>query len=170
MNWQFRLRNLPKPIKGMLTTFILVMLFGYSTSFVLLADTTQLKAQGIEENYLGNEDLPETDGPLKFRKSKHEMMNIVHTHAFVLGILFLITGLMIYFCGIPVWLKKFLMIEPLLSIIFTFGFILIVWKGYSSFKYLAMISGIIMHFSFLSMLFLIFRELYFSKIQPSLKR
>ena len=163
MNWDFRLRNLPQPAKRMLASFILVMLFGYSASFVLLSETTQLKPQGIEENYLGNEDLPEADGPLKFRKSKYEMMSTVHSHAFTLGVLFLLVGTMIYFTGVPGWLKKTLMIEPLISIIVTFGSIILLWQGFSGFKYLALVSGAVMHFSFVLMLLLLTHEFYFSK-------
>ena len=161
MNWNYRLRDLPSAMKGMLAAFIVVMLFGYSASFILLSDTTQLKPQGIEENY--NEDNEAADGPLKFKKSKYEMMSSIHSHAFTLAILFLILGFMIYFTGLSPIMKKVLMIEPLLSIILTFGSILLLWQGFHNFKYLALISGILMHSSFVVMQLIVVRELYFVK-------
>ena len=163
MNWKFRLRNLPQPVKGMLSSFILVMLFGYASSFVLLADTTQFNAQGLEENYNGNDDQLDAEGPIKFKKSRYEMMNLIHAHAFMIAVLFLLAGLLIYFTGLPLWLKKIFMIEPLISIIITFGSILLVWFDYSSFKYLAMLSGAVMHASFAVILILVIQELYFIK-------
>ena len=163
MNWDYRLRNLPSAVKGMLASFILVMLFGYSASFILLKDTTQLKPQGIEENYNGNEDDEAASGPLKFKKSKYEMMSTIHSHAFTLAVLFLLLGFMIYFTGMSPLVKKALMIEPLISIVITFGSLLLLWQGVQGFKYLALASGIIMHASFVLMQLILVRELYFVK-------
>lgn len=164
MNWDMKLNGLPRPIKSLVSAFILVMLFGYGASFVLLAETSGFDAQGIEQNYNGNEDSDE-EGPLKFRKSKHEMMNIVHTHAFTLSVIFFIMSGLVYFTHIPKGIKNFLMVEPMLSIITTFGSIILLWKGIYGFKYIALISGIIMHVSFMAMLIIVLWELYFTKRQ-----
>ena len=91
------------------------------------------------------------------------MMNLIHAHAFMIAVLFLLAGFLVYFTGLPLWLKKIFMIEPLISIIITFGSILLVWFDYSSFKYLAMLSGAVMHASFVIILILVIQELYFIK-------
>lgn len=164
MNWDIKLNSLPKPIKSLVSAFVLVMLFGYGASFVLLAETSGFEPQGIDQNYNGNEDSDE-EGPLKFRKSKHEMMNIVHTHAFTLSVIFFMMSGFVYFTHLPEGIKKFFMVEPMLSIITTFGSIILVWKGIAGFKYIALISGVIMHASFIAMLIIVIWELYFTKRQ-----
>lgn len=161
MNWDIKLNSLPKPIKSLITSFVLVMLFGYGASFVLLSETSGFDPQGIDQNYNGNED-SDTGGPLRFRKSKHEMMNIVHSHAFTLAVIFFIMSGLVYFTHLPEGIKKFFMVEPLLSIITTFGSIILLWKGLQGFKYIALVSGIIMHVSFIVMLIIIIWELYFN--------
>ena len=165
MKWEFRLSQLPSPLKALITAFISVLIFGYGASFVLLSDTTGLEPQGIEENYNGNED-SDSDGPLKFRKSKYEMMNIVHTHAFTLSALFLIMSALVYFTHLPTGLKNFFIVEPLLSIITTFGSILLVWQGFFAFNYVVLISGLLMHGSFLAMILIVLYEIFLVKPDP----
>jgi hypothetical protein len=162
MNWDMKLNSFPKPIKSLISAFILVMLFGYGASFVLLSDTSGFEPGGIEQNYNGNEN-SDAEGPLKFRKSKHEMMNIVHTHAFTLSVIFFIMSGFVYFTHLQEGIKKFFMVEPMLSIITTFGSIILLWKGMYGFKYIALISGVIMHVSFIAMLIIVIWELYFTK-------
>ena len=153
-----QLRDLPKVLKLAVASFLLVLVFGYGSSFILLSDTTSFTPTGISENYLGNED-SEEEGPLKFRKSKYEMLSTVHTHAFSLAVLFLIMSLLIYMTNINKRLKSFLMIEPLLSIILTFGSLVLLWLGWPIFQYVAYASGALMHLSFALMVVIVAHEL-----------
>ncbi len=162
MNWSFKLRNLPGELKLLVLLFTLAMLFGYGASFVLIKDQTNLSPSGIEENYNGNED-NDASGTMKFRKSKFEMLTSVHSHLFTLSLIFLATGIMVYFSGLPKKIKLFLIAEPIISLMVTFSSLILLWQGYLAFRYLALISGVIMHGTFVITLLLIIRELYFRR-------
>ena len=162
MKWSFKLRNLPKELKILVLLFLMTMLFGYGASFVLVLDQTGLSPSGIEENYNGNEDNEEAD-TIKFRKSKFEMLTSIHSHIFTLGLIFLATGTMAYFTGLPQRIKVLLMVEPLISLVVTFASLIFLWQGYLPFKYLAYLSGALMHGVFVITLLLLIRELYFVK-------
>ena len=166
MNWIFKLRNLPGELKLLVLLFLFAMLFGYGASFILVVDQTSLSPSGIEENYNGNEDNDEA-GTIKFKKSKYEMLTSIHSHVFTLSLIFLATGFMVYFTGMPGKLKIFLMAEPLISLMVTFGSLIFLWQGYVIFKYLVYLSGALMHATFVITLLLLIRELYFVKTEPS---
>ena len=160
MNWKFKLRNLPKELKLLAGLFLFSMLFGYGASFVLVVDQTSLSPSGIEENYNGNEDNDEAK-TIKFKKSKYEMLTTIHSHVFTLSMIFLATGIMAYFTGLPRKVKLFLIAEPIISLILTFSSLILLWKGIAVFQYLAYLSGALMHGTFVITLLLLVRELYF---------
>ena len=167
MTWSFHLRQLPKQLKLLVLLFILALLFGYGAGFMVLLDQTQASPAGIEENYLGNEDNEEAD-TIKFRKSKFEMLTTIHSHVFTLSLIFLTTGFMAYFTGLPKKLKTFLMAEPLVSLIVSFGSLILMWLGLPFFNYLAFVSGAAMHTIFVTTLALLIRELYFVKKEATI--
>jgi hypothetical protein len=162
MNWSLLLRQLPGELKLLLLLFLIAMFFGYGASFAVLADQTNLSADGIEENYNGNED-NDSAKTIKFRKSKFEMLTSIHSHVFTLSLIFLTTGLMVYFTGLPKKIKVFLMAEPMVSLMASFGSLILLWLGMPVFNYVAFLSGAIMHTTFLVTIFLLIRELYFIK-------
>ena len=57
-------------------------------------------------------------------------------------------------------LKNFLIVEPFVSIVLTFGGIYMLWLEISWFTYVIMISGILLHVCYFLAVFLIFKELY----------
>ena len=81
MIWDYLLRNLPKPLKLLISSFLLSLLFAYAASFIILYNTTGMSPDGIEESYNGNEEDEDAD-ILKFRKSRQELMGTVHSHVF----------------------------------------------------------------------------------------
>ena len=162
MAWTYRLRDLPKELKLLALVFLLSMLFGYGASILILADQTSLSPAGIEENYNGNE-VDEQATIFKFKKSKYEMLTTVHTHVFSLSVIFLIVGALAYFTELPLKLKFFLMIEPLVSLMITFTSLILMWQGFILFKYLVTLSGITMHGAFLVTVLILISELYFTR-------
>ena len=162
MNWSFKLRSLAKDLKILVFLFLVTLLFGYGASFILVLDQTGLSPAGIEENYNGNEDNEEAE-TIKFKKSKFEMLTSIHSHVFTLGLIFLTTGFMVYFTGLPGKMKIFLMAEPLISLMVTFASLIFLWQGHLIFKYLVYLSGALMHSTFVITLLLLIRELYFVK-------
>ena len=157
--WDFLLRNLPKPIKLLIGSFMLALLFGYGASFMVLSNQTGMSPNGIEESYNGNEE-DEEASVMKFKKSSFEILTTVHSHVFTLGAIFFITGFLTYFTSLGRKLKTFLMIEPILSLIVSFASIILMWRGLSAFKYLAYLSGALMHTTFLIAVVIILREVW----------
>ncbi|RLD24569.1 MAG: hypothetical protein DRI71_02210 [Bacteroidetes bacterium] len=166
MKWSFKLRQLPKELKLLVFFFLFSLLFGYGASFMILIDQTSLSPAGIEENYNGNEE-NEAAETIKFKKSKFQMLTSIHSHVFTLGVIFLLTGFLACFTGLPSKIKLFLMVEPLVSLIVTFTSLILMWKDLPLFSYLAYLSGGLMHGSFVITILLLIRELYFTRVETS---
>ena len=142
-----QLYKLPKLLKISLSIFLISLSFGYISGIDLLKHTTDFNLKGIEENIIGN-DFDESAEELKFDMSEREFAGIIHSHVISLAILFLILSLLIFFSSYSNGIKTFFMIEPTISLILTFGGMWLLWAGISWFKYVIMISGILMHLSF----------------------
>ena len=65
-----------------------------------------------------------------------------------MSIIFFLIGLILSTAQIGKKLKLFLMIEPFVSVILTFGGIYLLWKGLIWMKYVVMISGTLMALTF----------------------
>lgn len=156
------LKDLPKEVKHLISVFLIVLSIGYFTGITFVEDTTDQSPTGIEQNYLGNED-DESAVEMKFKKSKQEILNIVHTHILSISVIFLLTGLMVSKASVNSLLRRILMIEPFVSIFLTFGGIYLLWSGILWMKYVIMVSGIAMTLAFIGALIVIFQSLYFSK-------
>ncbi|MDG2369706.1 MAG: hypothetical protein P8M12_03620 [Flavobacteriales bacterium] len=174
METTFKLRQLPKFAKLSITGFILALAFGYITGLMYVDDTTKLSLDGIEENYNGNslanepidddtildwDESLEMIEPMRFKKSKQELITIIHTHVISFALIFLSLSFLIYFTSTPIILKKILLIEPFISIVLTFGGIWLLWLGLDWLKYIIMISGSFLTISFILLSFFILIEL-----------
>jgi hypothetical protein len=162
MDQQFFLTRFSRPIRQFLAVFVLVLSVGYFTGLLFVAETTEGSPQGIHENYLGNEADEEAE-VMKFEKSEREMLTTVHTHILSLSFVFVLMGILVWLSDTSLWLKKFLSIEPLLSVLFTFGGIYLMWKGIGWMKYVVMISGFLMTLSFTGAAVLVLWQLLFKK-------
>lgn len=154
----FRLAKLPKELKWLIGSFVFVLSLGFFSGLVFVDSTTSLQAQGVVENYNGNENDLEAE-EMKFKKSEHEMLNIIHTHLLSMSLIFGILGFLVFAADCPHKLKRFLMFEPLLSVVLTFGGIYFIWMGYEWMSWIVMISGMAMTLSFAVSMILIFRSL-----------
>ena len=152
----------PKEIKGIIIAFIITLSIGFYSGIRFVSDTSNSNPQGIEERYLGNES-DENATVMKFKKSRGEVMTLVHNHILSLSIIFFLLGGIVATTGINKKLKAFLMIEPFVSIICTFGGIYFMWTGIVWMKYIVMISGLFMTLTFMIATLLILRELLFTK-------
>jgi hypothetical protein len=149
---------LPGEIRALIALFLLGLSIGFYTGLGFVKHTTEASPQGIVENYKGNENNEMAD-TMKFKKSEHEMLSILHTHLLSLSLVFFILGLLSY--GVPMnrSLRKFLMLEPLLSVVLTFGGIYYLWEGLHWMVYLVMFSGFLMTLSYSLAVVAIFRTL-----------
>lgn len=152
------LRQAPGPLKIVIGIFLFVLSVGYASALILVENTSSMAPRGIAENYLGNEEDENAD-VMKFRKSDREIFTIIHTHVLSLAVIFLILAVLVCMSNGPSSLKNFLMIEPMISVVFTFGGIYLVWRGINWFAYIVMFSGLVMHVSFFISVALVFRTL-----------
>ena len=137
----------PKPIKALLITFVIVLSVGFFTGLLFVKDTSSVNPQGIEEQYLGNES-DEQATVMKFKKTEKQMLNIVHSHILSMALIFFLLGLILSTTQLNFKLKMVLMVEPFLSVLFTFGGLYLLWKGITWMKYVVMISGTLMTLSY----------------------
>ena len=159
MKTNFTLYALDKKLKVLILFFSITLSIGFYTGINFVRFTTQATPKGIEENYLGNEEDMEAE-VMKFKKSEHEMLNILHTHFLSLSLIFFVLALLVYGCNCPEKLKWALMTEPLLSVLMTFGGIYFLWTGIEWMVYVIMISGSLMTISYTLSIFLIWKSLW----------
>lgn len=147
MQFHGLIHTFPKEIKVFIAAFVVVLSIGYFTGLLFIRNTETNTPQGIEENYLGNEEVEVAD-VMKFEKGEREMLTIIHTHILSMSFVFFLLGGLVAITSIPKRLKHFLMIEPFISVLVTFGGIYMLWSGMLWMKYVVMISGILMTASF----------------------
>lgn len=143
MQLQGRIHNFPRYVKLFISAFVIVLSVGYFTGLNFVRETDSFSPSGLEENYLGNEEIEDV-AIMKFKKGEREMLTILHTHILSISFIFFLLGGLVAITSLAPKLKTFLMVEPFVSILFTFGGIYFMWKGALWMKWLVMISGILM--------------------------
>lgn len=151
--------TLPKEIKLLIGTFLIVLSVGFYSGLTFVGETSTFSSQGIQENYLGNEN-DEAAVEMKFKKNEKHMLSIIHSHILSMSVIFFLLSLILSITKLKAGIKKFLMIEPLLSVLLTFGGIYFLWKGILWMKYIVMISGILMTASFTISILIIYCQLF----------
>mgnify|MGYP000619211721 CR=1 FL=1 len=146
-----RLRELPSTLRYLLAAFLMVIAFGYTLGAFFVDHTTQTRPDGIAERFRGTESMgidPMTMPPkreIQYEKSAAEVLNITHTHVISLALVFLaVGGIFTLASGIPAWLRGFLVLEPFVSILLTFGGMWLLRYHASSWSILIAISGALM--------------------------
>jgi len=150
--------TLPAPLRSLVSVFLVVLSIGYFSGLAFVNSTTESTSTGIVENYNGNEEQEEAV-VMKFKKSGHEMLSIIHTHILSMSIIFFLLGCLVYGTSLPAPFKLFFMIEPLLSVLVTFGGIYLIWLGIEWMSYVVMVSGSLMTVSFIGSVLAIFHAL-----------
>jgi hypothetical protein len=136
-----------KEIKLLIGAFLVVLSIGFFTGLMFVGETSSANPNGIEEQYLGNEN-DENAEVMKFKKSDQEMLTLVHNHMLSMSIIFFLVGLILSTTQLNKRIKIFLMIEPFVSVILTFGGIYLLWQGALWMKYIVMLSGTLMTLSY----------------------
>jgi sterol desaturase/sphingolipid hydroxylase (fatty acid hydroxylase superfamily) len=142
------LHQFPKEIKTVILIFIAVLSIGFYGGISFVNNTTSLNSTGIETHYLGNEN-DENAEIMKFKKNEREILTVIHGHILSMSVIFFLLALILATTSINKKLKYFLMFEPFLSVVITFGGIYFLWLGITWFKYVIIISGTFMTLSFL---------------------
>ncbi|PLX33262.1 MAG: hypothetical protein C0600_00805 [Ignavibacteria bacterium] len=152
------LRALPSVLRRLFAAFLIVAATGYTLGVFFVDHTTNATPAGITERYIGSEasgvdiDALPPDREIQYEKSPAEMLNVTHTHLISLALLFLaVGGIFAFTSNIHQWLKSFLIIEPFLSIIATFGGIWLLRYHSPSWSILIAVSGTLMTICFYAM-------------------
>lgn len=150
--------RLPKEIKFLIGTFLIVLSLGFYSGLLFVNESSSISPTGIEENYLGNENDEEAT-IMKFKKPEKEILSIVHSHVLSMSMIFFIVGLLLSINKLNRSLKLFLIIEPFFSIVLTFGGIYLLWKDILWMKYVIMFSGTLMTLTFTTSVIIIMSQL-----------
>jgi len=159
MQFHGLIHTFPKHVKNFIAAFVVVLSIGYGSGLLFVGQTNSHQPQGMEENYLGNEDQEDAE-VMKFKKGEREMLTILHTHILSISFIFFLLGGLVAITSLPKKLKAFLMIEPFFSIIITFGGIYLLWNGMLWMKWIVMFSGIVMTVVFLLSVMAVLIQLY----------
>lgn len=143
MQFEGKLKNFSKTAKLLVACFVITLSFGFYTGLLFVNENTNSTFNGIEEQYMGNED-DENAEIMKFKKSKKDIVTLVHNHVLSMATIFFLIGVLLLFTDLTPILKKTLIVEPFISLLLTFGGIWIMWSGILWFKYVIMISGVLM--------------------------
>lgn len=150
---------LPKELKFLIGIFVVVLSIGFYSGLLFVGETSSASPNGIEEQYLGNE-INDDANVMKFKKSEKEMLTLVHNHILSMSVIFFLVGLLLSITKLGSRIKMFLMIEPFVSVILTFGGLYLLWTGVLWMKYLVMISGMLMTLTYTVSIFIILSQLF----------
>lgn len=156
------IQTFPKEVKLLIATFIVVLSIGFYTGLLFVGETSSANPNGIEEQYLGNE-ADEEAIVMKFKKSEKEMLTLVHGHILSMAIIFFLVGAILSTTQLNLKFKTFLMVEPLISVLLTFGGLYFLWKGMIWMKYVVMVSGTLMTLSYTLSIIIILKQLLSKK-------
>ena len=155
--------SFPKELKLLIGAFIIVLSIGFFSGLLFVGETSSANPNGIEEQYLGNES-QEDATVMKFKKSEKEMLTLVHNHILSMSLIFFLLGLILCTTKLNLKLKIFLLVEPFLSVILTFGGLYFLWLEIYWMKYIVMLSGILMTVTYTISVSIILLQLF--KTQP----
>ena len=148
----------PKELKLLIAAFVVVLSVGFYTGLLFVGETSGAEPDGIEEQYLGNES-DEDAQVMKFKKSEREMLTTIHTHILSMSFIFFILGVILVTTKLNKKLKIFLLIEPFVSVLLTFGGLYLLWTGLSWMRYIVILSGTLMTMTFVISTVIIFIQL-----------
>ena len=152
------LSHFPKELKILIFCFVCTLSVGFYTGVLYSYTTTSIQPKGIHEQYNGNEEDEDAE-VMKFKKSSRDIISIIHSHILSMSMIFAFIGLLVLTTSIPIKLKIFLIIEPFISIIATFGGIYLLWIDIPFSSYIILISGFLMTLVYTISVIVIIREL-----------
>ena len=162
-----KLFELDNTLKNFLFGILFTLTTGLGTGLIYLNYTTNYSPKGATQRFNGTNvefKLDDIDIPDNYPKPVSEMLITTHNHILGFAFIFFITGLIFYFNSIisGFW-KSFLLIEPTISIIITFGSIWLMRFVHEDFVYLTILSSVLLYLSFIIMAGISAYELKFKK-------
>lgn len=149
----------PSRYKKLVFIFVSVAFVGVVLGAVFIEATTRLTPQGVVEQYKGiGESRVDQVEELKFPKPYKDMLTTTHNHILGLSSLFLIVGFLYLHVGDRKAWRLGVAIEPLLSLIVTFGGLWVMRYLWDPFVYIVILSGTLMVGSYAWMSIAIMRD------------
>lgn len=139
------LHTWPGPYRKLVAAFVAVAVSGFVLGTIFIEVTTHMTPEGVVAQYKGHtKKQAKTAEEMKFPKSAKEMLTITHTHILGLSPLFLLIGFLYLHTGRQSSLRLAIAVEPLFTLILTFGGLWIVRYVWEPFVYVVILSGILM--------------------------
>lgn len=152
-------RDLPSPLRTLGRWVTIVQVVGYTTALLFIYQTTRMVPSGITGHYRGA-DSASADGAMEFSKSYPEMLTITHTHLLSMAVIFVLSGLGVALCsGLTPRMKRFLVAEPFVTLLVSFGSLWLVRYADPRFALLLEASSTVMAVTFYVQSWLILAEL-----------
>lgn len=160
--------QLEKQFKLLLSAFLVTLSFGVVIGLSYLYYTTNYSPNEAVLRYNGsdilNKENNEFEIPEYYPKPVSEILVTTHNHVITFSFIFIFVTTIFYFTSIVKgWIRKFLLIEPFISIIISFGALWAMRFLHPSFVYVTVISSTIFYLSFFIMVGIILYELNFKK-------
>jgi len=166
---KIKLYQLEKSLKLFIAVFVIVLSVGVIMGLTYLSQTTKYSPNKAIERFKGsqvNKNGDVLEIPDSYPKPISEMLITTHNHIIGFSLILFAVGFIFYFNSIISGsLKLFLMIEPLISTIITFGSIWGMRYLSEVFVYFAAISSILLYLSLFTMVVIILFELLFKKAE-----
>ncbi len=139
------LHTWPAAYRKLVAVFVGVTLVGVLVGAVFIEVTTHLTPAGVEAQYRGLDEEAMARAPeMKFPKSVPEMLTTTHNHILGLSVLFLVYGFLYLHTGAASRLRLFIAVEPLCSLVATFGGLWVMRFLWAPFVYVVVLSGALM--------------------------
>jgi len=158
------LNQLSSNVRYFLLVFIVCLTIGVTVGLVYVWKTTSMSPAGASEHYSGSVVSGDLDIPEKYPKSVESMLLTTHTHVISFAMIFLVLGGIFSLNSlIKGSLKTFVIIEPFITVLGTFGSIWGMRYLSSVYSYLSIIFGVMTYFTFYFMVGVVLYDLILKK-------
>ena len=152
------INSLDTNLKKLLTYYLFTIGIGFSLGVLYVYLNSEFSNTGMVEQYVGNNNEWEP----KLPKTLKDLVSHAHEHITMFSIIFLSIGVIFsYNSVIKGFWKSFLILEPFISIIITFGGFFVIRYITTTFSYVIIFSSFLMYICFYIMLFICLYELIF---------
>ena len=164
MNNNFHLKDLPKDLRYLLSTFLILMSIGIFVGLMYAYSSTNLTSSGIVEQFNGSEIINNHDIPEKFPKPLENMLLTTHNHMLTFSIISFLISFIFYFNSTITGIKKsIIIIEPFISTFIMFSSLWIMKYLAPNFVYLMIISSFLTYLFWYIMIIVSVYELLLKK-------
>lgn len=159
-----KLYQFPTQLKKLILALLFSLTFGICIGLGFLYYTTSYSPQRATERYNGSQASDEFEIAENYPKPISEIFITTHNHVIAFTLIFTVVAIIFYFSSVlnGVW-KTFLLIEPFISIVISFGSLWLMRFVNPNFVYLMAVSSSMIYLSYFTMLSLITYEIIFKK-------